>query len=66
MSNPNQIVAERITAALAERKVLLPDSTKGLTERLASGQIGASDWVTLFGLDEKKREQDAKIEDQKH
>ena len=66
MNNPNQIVAERIIAALETKDILLPASTKGLADKLAAGRLGSSDWVTLFGLDEKTRKQNAKDETQKH
>lgn len=66
MSNPNQIVAERIVAALEAKDILLPASTKGLAGKLEAGRYGTSDWVTLFGLDDKTRKQNAKDETQKH
>jgi hypothetical protein len=66
MSNPNQTVAERIVAELEAKGLLLPASTKGLTEKLAAGRVGGSDWVTLFGLDAKTRKQNAKDETKKH
>jgi hypothetical protein len=66
MSNPNQIVAERIVAALEAKDILLPASTKGLAAKLEAGRYGSSDWVTLFGLDNKTRKQNAKDETQKH
>jgi hypothetical protein len=66
MSNPNQVVAERIVAALESKDVLLPVSMKGLADKLAAGRLGSSDWVTLFGLDDKARKQNAKDETQKH
>jgi hypothetical protein len=66
MSNPNQIVAERIVAALEAKDILLPASTKGLAAKLEAGRYGSSDWVTLFGLDDKTRKQNAKDETQKH
>ena len=62
MSTPNQIVAERIVAALEQKGILLPDSTKGLGEKLAAGRLSWSDWVTVFGLDAKSRKQNAKDE----
>ncbi len=66
MSSPSQIVAERIIAALEAKNVLLPASTKGLADKLATGRVGSSDWVTLFGLDDKTRKQDAKVKTQEH
>lgn len=66
MSNPNQTVAGRIVAELEAKDVLLPASAKGLAEKLASGRLGSSDWITLFGLDDKTRKQNAKDETQKH
>lgn len=66
MNNPNQIVAERIVAALEAKGVLLPVSTKGLTDKLAVGRLGSSDWVTLFGLDEKTRKGNAEDKTQEH
>ena len=66
MSNPNQTVAARIVAALEAKDILLPASTKGLVDKLAAGKVGGSEWVTLFGLDEKARKQNAKDETQKH
>ena len=66
MSNPNQIVADRIIAALEAKDVLLPASTKGLAGKLEAGRYSSSDWVTLFGLDDKTRKQNAKTETKKH
>jgi hypothetical protein len=66
MSTPNKIVAERIAIALETKGVLLPASTKGLAEKLSAGKLGSSDWVTLFGLDDKTRKHDAKNQTQKH
>jgi hypothetical protein len=66
MSNPNQIVADRIVAALEAKDVLLPASTNGLAVKLGAGRLGGSDWVTLLGLDTKARKQNAKEETQKH
>ena len=66
MSNPNQTVAERIVAALEAKDILLPVSTQGLTEKLAAGRLGGSDWVTLLGLDAKTRKQNVKNETKKH
>lgn len=66
MSNPNQIVAEFIANILESKDVLLPASTKGLADKLAAGRVGSSDWITLFGLDDKTRKQNAKEETQKH
>ena len=66
MSNPNQIVADRIVAALEAKDVLLPASTKGVAAKLAAGRYGGSDWVTLLGLDAKTRKQNAKEETPKH
>ena len=66
MSNPNQIVAEHIIAALEAKDILLPASTKGLAAKLETGRCGSSDWITLFGLDNETRKQNAKDETQKH
>lgn len=66
MTNPNQTVAERIVAALDTKDILLPASIKGLADKLAAGRVASSDWVTLFGLDDKTRKQNAKDETQKH
>lgn len=66
MSNPNQIVAERIVAALEAKDILLPASTKGLADKLAAGRVGGSDWVTVLGLDDKTRKQNAKDKTEKH
>ena len=66
MSNPNQTVAERIVAALEAKDILLSASTKGLAVKLAAGKVGSSDWVTLFGLDGKVRNQNVKDKTQKH
>ena len=66
MSTPNQIVAERTIAALEANDILLPASTKGLADKLANGRVGGSDWITLIGLDDKSRKQNAKNETQKH
>jgi hypothetical protein len=66
MNNPNQIVAERIVAALEAKDILLPASTKGLAGKLEAGRYSSSDWVTLLGLDDKTRKQNAKAETQKH
>lgn len=60
MKTPNQTVAERIVTALEAKQILLPASTKGLAEKLANGRVASSDWVTLFGLDEKTRKANAK------
>lgn len=62
MSNPTQIVAERIVTALEAKGILLPTSTKELADKLAAGRYGASEWITLFGLDDKTRKQNAKDE----
>ena len=66
MINPSQIVAERIVTALEAKDILLPASTKGLAAKLEAGRYGSSDWVTLFGFDDKTRKQNAKDETQKH
>lgn len=66
MSNPNQIVAERVVAALEAKDVLLAGSTKGLADKIAAGRLGGSDWVTLLGLDEKARKQNANNQTKKH
>ena len=66
MSTPNQIVAERIVAGLEAEDILLSASAKGLAEKLASGRLGGSDWVTLFGRDQETRKQHGKDETQKH
>jgi hypothetical protein len=66
MSNPNQIVAERIVTALEAKNILLPASTKGLAGKLEAGRYSSSDWVTLFGLDDNTRKQNVKTETQKH
>ncbi len=66
MSNPNQIVAERIVAVLEAKDLLLPASTKGLAEKLEAGRYSSSDWITLLGIDDKARKQNAKAETQKH
>jgi acetylglutamate kinase len=66
MSTPNEIVATRIAEALEAKKILLPDSAKGLVGKLSAGQLTSSDWVTLFGLDAKARKQNAKDETKKH
>lgn len=60
MTTPDQIVAERIVAALEAKDILLPASTKGLCEKLAAGRIGSSDWITLVGTDANTRKQNAK------
>lgn len=66
MSNPNKTVADRIVAALEAKNILLPASTKGLADKLASGRFDASNWVTLLGLDAKAREQHGKDQTEKH
>jgi len=60
MSTPNEIVSQRIVDALQAKDILLPASVKGLAENLSSGQLGSSQWVTLFGLDQKARKQDVR------
>ena len=60
MSTPNEIVSQRIVDALQAKDILLPASIKGLAENLSCGQLGSSQWVTLFGLDQKARKQDVK------
>jgi hypothetical protein len=57
MKTPSEIVAERITTAMSDGQVLLPESTLGLAEKLAAGKLDSSHWITLFGLDEKYRNQ---------
>lgn len=66
MSNPNQTVAARIIAAFEANDILRATSTKGLLEKLAAGRISSSEWITLFGLDAKSRNENAKDKTQKH
>ncbi len=66
MKSPNDIVAERVAAALEAADALLPESTIGLTRKLAEGKMAPSDWVTLIGLDEKARKNNGNNQTKKY
>lgn len=61
MSSPNQQVAEAIVSKLEADGILLADSMKDLTGKLAAGKYASTDWITLVGLDalnRKKHDED--------
>lgn len=60
MKTPNQEVAERIVAALVKEDILLEESTRGLTERLATGRMASMDWVASLLVDSHTRKQNEK------
>ena len=60
MKTPNQEVAERIVAALLKEDILIEKSTVGLAEKLASGRMGSTDWVTSLLMDSLTRKQNEK------
>jgi hypothetical protein len=66
MNNPNQVVASRIVSKLEADNILLQASTAGLADKLSTGRVSSSDWITLFGVDTKAREEHAKDKTQEH
>ena len=56
-ANPDAIVAERIMAALREKKLLTEQRLNGLEQKLSTGNLDAGDWRLLVELDDKKEEE---------
>ena len=56
--NPDTIVAEKIIAALREKKLLTEQRLNGLEQKLSAGDLDAGDWRILVELDDKKVEEE--------
>lgn len=56
--NPDAIVAEKIMAALREKKLLTEQRLTGLEQKLSTGALDAGDWRLLVELDDKKEKEE--------
>ena len=50
MKTPDEVVAERITAALLEKALITAEDAKTLAVRISRGEVKDSDWTTLLKM----------------
>ncbi len=58
MTDSDIEVSSRICKALLEKKLISQDDAKTLTNKIASGQIKETDWLTMFRSAQQVSEND--------
>lgn len=63
MKTPDEVVAERITAALLEKALITDEDAKTLAGRIARGEVKDTDWTTLLKMAMNKPQPATKTEE---
>ena len=63
MKTPDEVVAERITAALLEKALITAEDAKTLAARIARGEVKDTDWTTLLKMAMNKTQAAPKVKE---
>lgn len=63
MKTPDEVVAEKITAALLEKALITAEDAKTLAARIARGEVKDTDWTTLLKMAMNKPQAAPKVKE---